>query len=42
MLLTVKELTELLRSSVNIQSEETEVIDPAYLTMTDDDISLFI
>lgn len=42
MLLTVKELTELLRSSVNIQSDETEVIDPAYLKMTDDDIALFI
>lgn len=42
MLLTVKELIKTLRSSVNVQSEETEVIDPAYLTMTDDDIELFI
>lgn len=42
MLLTVKNLISLLRSSVNIQSEETEVIDPAYLNMTDDDIELFI
>ena len=42
MLLTVKNLISLLRSSVNIQSEETEVIDPAYLSMTDDDIELFI
>lgn len=42
MLLTVKELIKLLRSSVNVQSEETEVIDPAYLNMTDDDIQLFI
>lgn len=42
MLLTVEELVKLLRSSVNVQSEETEVIDPAYLTMTDDDIELFI
>ena len=42
MLLTVEELVKLLRSSVNVQSEETEVIDPAYLTMTDDDIALFI
>ena len=42
MLLTVKDLIGLLRSSVNIQSEETEVIDPAYLKMTDDDIELFI
>lgn len=42
MLLTVDELVKLLRSSVNVQSEETETIDPAYLTMTDDDIKLFI
>lgn len=42
MLLTVTELIQLLRSSVNVQSGETEVIDPAYLTMTDDDIELFI
>lgn len=42
MLLTVEELVKLLRSSVNVQSEETEVIDPAYLSMTDDDIELFI
>lgn len=42
MLLTVEELINLLRSSVNVQSDETEVIDPAYLTMTDDDIELFI
>lgn len=42
MLLTVEELVKILRSSVNVQSEETEVVDPAYLTMTDDDIALFI
>lgn len=42
MLLTVEDLIKLLRSSVNVQSEETEVVDPAYLTMTDDDIQLFI
>lgn len=42
MLLTVEELIKFLRSSVNVQSEKTEVIDPAYLTMTDDDIELFI
>lgn len=42
MLLTVKELVKILRSSVNVQSEEIEVIDPAYLTMTDDDMELFI
>lgn len=42
MLLTVKDLIKVLRSSVNVQSEETGVIDSAYLTMTDDDIELFI
>ena len=42
MLLTVKDLISILRSSVNVQSTEAEVIDPAYLTMTDDDIKLFI
>lgn len=47
MLLTVEELVKILRSSVNVQipvdegSEET-TNDPAYLTMTDDDIKLFI
>lgn len=47
MLLTVEELVKVLRSSVNVQvpieegSEET-INDPAYLTMTDDDIQLFI
>lgn len=42
MLLTIKDLIKLLRESVNIQSEETEVIDTAYLEMTDEDIELFI
>ena len=47
MLLTVEELVKILRSSVNVQvpieegSEET-INDPAYLSMTDDDITLFI
>lgn len=47
MLLTVEELVKILRSSVNVQvpieegSEETTT-DPAYLTMTDDDIQLFV
>ena len=47
MLLTVEELVKILRSSVNVQvpveegSEDT-INDPAYLTMTDDDITLFI
>lgn len=48
MLLTVEELVKVLRSSVNVQipveTEEGEITvnDPAYLTMTDDDIQLFI
>lgn len=42
MLLTVDEMVALLRSSVNVQSKESEVIDPAFLVMTDDDIKLFI
>lgn len=42
MLLTVQDLIKALRSSVNVQSEDSQNIDPAYLTMTDDDIELFI
>ena len=42
MLLTVDELVEILRSSVNVQSEEDGIIDPAFLTMSDDDLKLFI
>ena len=49
MLLTVEEMIATLRSSVNVQvpaeneeGQETSVIDPAYLVMTDDDIKLFI
>ena len=42
MLLTVTDLIKLLRESVNVQSSEAEVVDPAYLQMTDDDIELFI
>ena len=42
MLLSIDELVKILRSSVNVQSEESEVVDPAYLQMTDDDIKLFI
>lgn len=42
MLLTVDDMVTLLRSSVNIQQEDAEVIDPAYLAMTDDDIKLFL
>ena len=42
MLLSIDELVKILRSSVNVQSKDSEVIDPAYLQMTDDDIKLFI
>lgn len=42
MLLTVDELVKTLRSSVNVQQEESEVIDPAYLAMSDEDLMLFI
>lgn len=42
MLLTVDELISTLRSSVNVQQEESEVIDPAFLTMSDEDLTLFI
>lgn len=42
MLLTVEDLIKLLRNSVNVQSEETETVDPSYLTMTDSDIELFV
>ena len=42
MILTTQELIKVLRESVNIQYEEAEVIDPAYLVMTDEDILLFV
>lgn len=42
MLLTIDEMVALLRSSVNIQTGSESVIDPSYLSMTDDDIKLFI
>ena len=38
MILTIEEMVKILRSSVNVQYEEAEVIDSAYLTMTDDDL----
>lgn len=41
-MLTVDELIKALRNSVNVQQEESEVIDPAFLTMSDDDLLLFI
>lgn len=43
MLLTIDDLVKVLRSSVNVQDPSgSEEIDPAYLSMTDDDIKLFI
>lgn len=42
MILTTEELIKTLRSAVNVQQEEDEVIDPAYLAMTDEDLTLFI
>lgn len=41
MLLSIDELVKILRSSVNVQNT-SGTIDPAYLSMTDDDIKLFI
>ena len=42
MILTVEEIVKTLRNAVNVQYEESEVIDPAYLAMTDEDLMLFI
>lgn len=42
MLLTVNELISTLRSSVNVQQEESEVIDPLFLVMSDEDLLLYI
>lgn len=42
MLLTVKELITVLRQSVNVQYDTDEVIDSAYLSMSDDDLMLCI
>lgn len=42
MVLTTSELLKTLRLSVNVQSEEAEVIDPAYLAMSDDDLMLYV
>lgn len=41
-MLTIDELIRTLRKSVNVQQEESEVIDPAFLAMSDDDLLLFI
>ena len=42
MLLTIEDMIKLLRSSVNIQYTEDGVSDSAYLSMTDEDIKMFI
>lgn len=42
MLLTIEELIKTLRMSVNVQQEEAEVIDPAYLAMSDEDLMLYV
>lgn len=42
MILTVEELIKVLRESVNVQNGEEEVIDPLLLTMSDEDLSLFL
>lgn len=42
MVLTTSELLKTLRLSVNVQYEEAEVIDPAYLALSDDDLMLYV
>lgn len=42
MLLTTDELVKLLRDSVNIQTGDEEVVDPLYLSMSDEDLLLYI
>lgn len=42
MLLTVQELVDLLRSSVNVQNSELGVVDSNFLDMTDSELELFI
>lgn len=42
MIFTVNELITLLRSAVNVQNEEAEVNDPAFLTMTDEELTMFL
>ena len=41
-MLSIQELVTLVRSSVNVQIPGSENTDPAYLTMSDEDIMLFI
>lgn len=42
MLLTTDEILKLLRMSVKVQQEESEVIDPAFLAMSDEDLMLYV
>ena len=42
MIFTVSELCTLLREAVNVQNEGAEVQDPAFLTMTDEDLTMFL
>ena len=42
MIFTVNELCTLLREAVNVQNEGAEVQDPAFLTMTDEDLTMFL
>ena len=42
MIFTVSELCNLLREAVNVQNEGAEIQDPAFLTMTDEDLTMFL
>ena len=42
MLLTINDMVKVLRDNVNVQYTEAEVTDSAYLSMTDDDLLLYI
>lgn len=42
MIFTVSELCNLLREAVNVQNEGAEIQDPAFLIMTDEDLTMFL
>lgn len=42
MKLTTNDLIKILRNSVKVQYEESDILDPAYLSMSDDDILLYL
>ena len=42
MILTTNDIITLLREAVDVQAKESEVIDPAYLAMSDEDLLLFV